>query len=256
MCLIVLAFNAHADIPLLVAANRDEFHSRPTQDADWWSDQPEIVGGRDLQAGGTWLAVHRNGRFAAVTNYRDAQSKRGKMYSRGHLVTEFLQGDQTPAEYLQGVQLNDFAGFNLLVADRENLAYLSNRGGGLQQLPAGIYGLSNATLDTPWEKVERSKRRLQKLFEQGRINETHLLRLLDDRKKGPVDDVRSDHLPFSIAHAITAPFIVTPDYGTRCSTIIRADHTGRWHFTERRFDANGNTVGESQFSFNACKDGK
>ena len=254
MCLIVLAFDAESDYPLIVAANRDEFHTRPSQDADWWSDSPNIMGGRDLLAGGTWLAVNRSGRFAAVTNYRDAEPKSGKLRSRGHLVTEFLQSDLTPVDYLQAINGNDYAGFNLLVADGMSLAYLSNKDGEAQQLPAGIYGLSNATLDTPWEKVERSKTRLRRLLEEDRVNDTHLLRLLDDRQKGPTEEVKSNRLPFSTAHAITAPFIVTPDYGTRCSTIVRADHAGQWHFLERRFDANGNTSGESRFSFSVAKD--
>ena len=254
MCLVVLAFNAHEDAPLVVAANRDEFHSRPTQDAHWWSDQPDVVGGRDLLAGGTWLGAHRSGRFATITNYRDAATKRNNFRSRGHLVTEFLQGNQSPLEYLRTISPEAYAGFNLLVADSSQLAYLSNRGGGLQQLPAGIYGLSNATLDTPWEKVERSKSRLGALLQQGRVNETHLLRLLGDMEKGPANEVRSDRLPFATAHAITAPFIVTPEYGTRCSTIVRVDHAGIWHFLERRFDPDGNTIGESQFSFTVRKD--
>lgn len=254
MCLVVLAFNVHADAPLVVAANRDEFHSRPTRDADWWPDQPDVIGGRDLQAGGTWLGAHRSGRFATITNYRDAATKRSKTRSRGHLVTEFLQGDQSAVEYLRTISPDAYAGFNLLVADGNQLAYLSNRGGGLKELPAGIYGLSNATLDAPWEKVERSKSRLSALLQQGRANETHLLRLLGDMEKGPVNEVRSDRLPFATAHAITAPFIVTPEYGTRCSTIVCVDRAGMWRFLERRFDPDGNTVGESQFSFRVSKD--
>jgi len=99
MCLVVVAFDTHPEFPLVVAGNRDEFHARPTQDADWWPDDTNIVGGRDLLAGGTWLAVHRNGRFATVTNYRDAEPKSGKLRSRGHLVTEFLQSGLSPIEY-------------------------------------------------------------------------------------------------------------------------------------------------------------
>lgn len=254
MCLVLLAFNVHADIPLLIAANRDEFHSRPTREAGWWSDQPDIIAGRDLQAGGTWLGVHRQGRFAIVTNFRGAERRKSNLRSRGHLVTGFLQSNRPPLEYLGSIKTEDYAGFNLLVGDGAQLAYLSNRGGGLRELEPGIYGLSNATLDDAWEKVERSKTRLGMLFDQGLVNETHVLRLLDDRKKGPVDEVRSDRLPFAIEHALTAPFIVTPDYGTRCSTVVRADGEGRWRFLERRFDADGISVGESRFSFRARED--
>ena len=256
MCLVVLAFNTHPECLLVVAANRDEFHGRPTQDAHWWADAPDILGGRDLQAGGTWLGLHRNGRFATVTNYRDAAPKHGDMHSRGHLVSEFLNSRLTPVDYLRTIVPDDYRGFNLLAADGQSFAYLSNRGGGLQELEAGIYGLSNATLDTPWEKVERSKDRLGRLFEEGKINETHLMRLLGDREKGPVDEVKSARLPFATAHAITAPFIVTSEYGTRCSTIVRADSKGQWNFYERRFDSDGHNVGESRFSFRAGVDGQ
>jgi uncharacterized protein with NRDE domain len=253
MCLVVVAFNTDPDTPLIVAANRDEFHERPAQAANWWADRPDILAGRDLQAGGTWLGASRNGRFATVTNFRDAQSKSGKFLSRGHLVTGFLNSSQAPVDYLRALKADAYAGFNLLLSDGSSLAYLSNRGARLQELPPGIYGLSNATLDTPWEKVERSKTRLKTLIDAGGINDTNLLRLLLDRDKGPVSEVKSDRLPFALAHAITAPFIVTPDYGTRCSSIVRADRDGNWHFFERRFKADGQREGDSQYSFSVAE---
>jgi uncharacterized protein with NRDE domain len=252
MCLVVLAFNQDSEYPLIFLGNRDEFHARPTRNADWWADRPDIIGGRDLQAGGTWLALHRNGRFATVTNFRDAQLEsrdKSRRRSRGHLVTDFLQSELAPADYLQQVDGSAYAGFNLLVADRQSVAYLSNRAGDVQELPAGIYGLSNATLDTPWDKVLRSKAAVAALLEQGRMNETELLRILDDRRKSPVDEVSSDGLSFSTAHALTAPFITLPDYGTRCSTVVLAKHSGEIRFLERRFDADGVVTGESRFSF-------
>ena len=251
MCLVVLAFGVDPEYPLIVAGNRDEFHARPTRDAGWWADQPDVLGGRDLQAGGTWLGLHRSGRFATVTNYRDADKPSAKLRSRGELITGFLDGGMPPAEYLQTLDGDRYAGFNLLVADTQGLAYLSNRGGGLQELQSGIYGLSNATLDTPWEKVERSKARLRELIAANAANETELMRLLDDRKKGPASEVKSDRLPFATAHAITAPFIVMPDYGTRCSTVVRASRDGGWTFVERRFDATGKRSGESRYSVSA-----
>lgn len=249
MCLIVVAFNAHPDYPLIIAGNRDEFHSRPSREAHWWPDRSDIVGGRDLLAGGTWLALHRGGRFAAVTNFRDAEQKSAKLRSRGHLVTGFLEHESRPQDYLKTIGESEYAGFNLLAADRGQLGYLSNRGGGLRDLPVGIYGLSNATLDTPWEKVERTKAALLALIDADTINATSLLRLLGDREKGPIDQAESGRLPFATAHAITAPFIVLPDYGTRCSSIVIADSEGQWRFIERRFDPTGRVTGESQFSF-------
>lgn len=249
MCLVVVAHKASAEYPLIVAANRDEFHARPALKADWWPDQPDLLGGRDLQAGGTWLAAHRRGRFATVTNYRDAVAARAGLRSRGELVANFVAGRQSPSEYLDSLDGSRYAGFNLVVTDGDSLAYFSNRSNVVRELPPGVYGLSNATLDTPWEKVERSKARLEALLAEDRVNETALMRLLADRDKGPVSEVRTDRLPFATAHAITAPFIVLPEYGTRCSTVVTADRENRWSFTERRFDANGQRSGESRYSF-------
>lgn len=249
MCLILVAFKADSELPLIVAANRDEFHARPSQKADWWPDNKDILGGRDLQAGGTWLALHRRGRFAAVTNYRDADTTPRGKHSRGRLVTDFLQGAMQPLEYIETLDGDSFAGFNLLLYDGESLAYFSNRSTEHGELAPGVYGLGNATLDTPWEKVERSKARLRTLIAERAVNETALLRLLADRDKGPVDEVQSGRLPFATAHAITAPFIVQPEYGTRCSSIVFADANGKLSFLERRFSASGEQSGESRFSF-------
>jgi uncharacterized protein with NRDE domain len=234
---------------LIVAGNRDEFHARPTQDAHWWPDVPDILGGRDQQAGGTWLALHRNGRFATVTNFRDAVPTSAKLRSRGHLITEFLQSEQSSTDYLKEVDADAYAGFNLLVADGNELAYLSNRGGGLRQLPPGIYGAANATLDSPWAKVERSKAAMSALIESGRANETNLLRLLDDRNKANVSEVETGRLGFEKAHAMTAPFIVQADYGTRCSTVLLRDNKNQLRFTEVRFAADGTNSGRSDFRF-------
>ncbi len=249
MCLVVLAIGQSNQYPLILAGNRDEFHARPTQKADWWPDKPDVVGGRDLQAGGTWLALHRNGRFATVTNYRDAEPVSAKFRSRGHLVTEFIESDQPPLDYLEAIDGPSYAGFNLIVGDGDETAYLSNRGAKPSKLRVGLYGLSNALLDAPWDKVERSKRALSTLLDSDTVNETTLLRLLDDRAVGPIEEVDAKRLGFATAHAITAPFIVTPEYGTRCSTVVIADRSGRWRMTERRFDAQGVSIGESQFTF-------
>jgi uncharacterized protein with NRDE domain len=249
MCLLVFAFRKHARLPLIVAGNRDEFHARPTQAARWWPDNRNIVGGRDLRAGGTWLAVHRDGRFAAVTNYRDARREKPGLRSRGELVTGFLDADKSIVAYLESIDCGAFAGFNLLVSDGQSAGYLSNRGAGLRELPPGIYGLSNATLDDPWSKVTRTKSRLAALIDADDVSETTLLRLLDDREKASADEVETNGLSFSMAHALTAPFIVHPDYGTRCSTIVTMDDAGRVRFLERRFDPGGRPSGESNYAF-------
>ena len=251
MCLIALAVEQHPEYPLILAANRDEFHARPTQAAHWWPDKPEVLGGRDLQAGGTWLAVSRRGRLATVTNFRDAKAPEAGQRSRGLLVTDFLDRNETPDAYLDRVEEDAYAGFNLIVATANDVGYLSNREDGKRKLGPGIYGLSNALLDGPWDKVERSKKKLDKLIEHDDVNLTTLMRLMGDREKGPVDEVERGRLDFGTAHAITAPFIVMPEYGTRCTTVVLVDKKGRWQVIERRFGPDGKSTGESTFSFTA-----
>jgi uncharacterized protein with NRDE domain len=249
MCLVLLAHRVHPGLPLIVAANRDEFHARPAQKMHWWVEKPDIIAGRDLQAGGTWLGVHKSGRFATVTNSRDALPPSGRRSSRGHLVTEFLESDLSPLDFVRSIDGGRFAGFNLLVADREELAYLSNRDGASGELPPGIYGVANATLDTPWPKVERTKLELERLIANANVNETELLRLLEDRRPAPARDVDRGRLPFEKAHALSAPFIVLPDYGTRCSTVLTRDTEGRVRISERRFSPDGRSTGQSDFNF-------
>ncbi len=248
MCLIVLSLGEHPEFPLVLAANRDEFHARATREAHWWSDKPDILGGRDLQAGGTWLALHRNGRFATVTNFRDAVPPSPKFLSRGHLVTGFLESRLAPGDYLDTIRETAYAGFNLIVGTVDEVAYLSNREEGRRTLKPGTYGLSNALLDGPWHKVETSKRNFSALLESGEINETKLMRLMSNREKAAVSKVEKGHLDFETAHSVTAPFIVMPDYGTRCTTVLLADNEGNWQFIERRFDPSGSKSGESRFS--------
>jgi uncharacterized protein with NRDE domain len=249
VCLIVLGIGQHPDYPLILAANRDEFHARPTQEARWWPDKPDVLGGRDLQAGGTWLAVSRAGRFATVTNFRDAKPTDPSHRSRGHLVTEFLESALPPLDYVATIDEDEYAGFNLIVGTAGEFAYLSNREDGTRDLGPGVYGLSNALLDGPWHKVEASKARLAVLIDANEVDESALMQLMDDRDKGPVDEVERGRLDFGTAHAITAPFIVMPTYGTRCTSVLLVDRNDYWQFAERRYDPAGTIVGESRFSF-------
>lgn len=245
MCLVVVGWQQHREYPLILAGNRDEFHARPTKDAHWWPDHSDIVGGRDLQAAGTWLALHRNGRFATVTNFRDAEPPAAKLRSRGHLVSEFLMSSENPLDYLNRIDGAAYGGFNLMVGAGENLAWLSNRDGPPKMLGPGIYGLSNALLDSPWHKVLRSKAALRQLIDEDRVNASALMRLLSDRDKAPASEIGDDHLSFATAHAISAPFIVLPDYGTRSSSVLLGEASGAWLFRERTFDATGAATGDA-----------
>lgn len=249
MCLIAFAWKAHTDFRLIVAANRDELHRRPTQSARWWADQPDVFAGRDLQAGGTWLAMTRGGHFATVTNYRENQRQRSGLNSRGELVTSFVTGKDSPERFVAALDGDRYAGFSLLAADADNIAYVSNRGDTPELLQPGVYGLSNASLDTPWSKLVRTRTALQALIEDGRVNEAKLLGLLGDRKPAPVAEVHTDGLPFDLARRFTAPFIVSGDYGTRSSTVLMWGNDGKVSFRERSFDAAGDTTGNSSITF-------
>jgi len=211
MCLILVAWKVHAAFPLVVAANRDELHERPASPAAFWPDHPQILAGRDMQAKGTWLGVARNGRFASVTNYKGGHDPDAKE-SRGALVTGFLLGSSSSAFFTSEIEKekNSFSGFNLLVADQNELWWLSNRGNGPRRLDPGFYALGNLLLDTP--------------------------EVMDVKARFQVSPVAVEPLFTLLASAK----IVAPVYGTRCSTVLLAGADARMQFAERPFDAGGN----------------
>jgi uncharacterized protein with NRDE domain len=238
-----------------VAANRDEFHARPTASAEWWPDHPEILAGRDLEAGGTWLGVTRTGRFAALTNYRDPERRReaaagAATPSRGALVTSVLESGASVAQslgYLREVGAN-YNGFNLIFSDGERLGiYESVRGSG-RELAPGIYGLSNHLLDTPWPKVQIAKNRLQAAL-LGLTDTAPLLELLRDDR--PASDALLPQTGVSLEweRLLSSAFVRAPDYGTRCSTIIRIEREGRAYFDEWSWDSIGADIGRISLQF-------
>lgn len=239
MCVIYFSFDQHPDRPLILLANRDEFYARPTVPAAYWEDFPDVYGGRDLQGGGTWLGVTKSGRFAAVTNYRDPSAPQGTR-SRGDLVAHFLQSGQSATEYLADVkrQGSEYSGFNLLVGeigDRRELFYYSNRGDSILELPAGLYGLSNHLLDTPWPKVVNGKSRFANLIRSNNVSDQNYFEILSDESLAADEELPSTGIPYEAEKAISAIFIKTPDYGTRCSTVLRFDANLKWTFEERIF---------------------
>ena len=249
MCLILLAWQRDDSLPLVVAANRDEFHRRPTQPLHWWADHPNVLAGRDLEAGGTWLGVSRGGRFAALTNFRDADRRRGRR-SRGELVSGFLKGSRAPLAYAAEIDGDAYAGFNLLVSDRRRMVYVNNRDRREpESLPPGIYGLANAELDAPWHKTRYGKSALSELLTTGRISPDALGRLLGNRERAKAAEVETGGLSFDLAHALTAPFIVSPDYGTRSSTVVLLDDGGRLTVTEQSYAADGSPEGGERARF-------
>jgi uncharacterized protein with NRDE domain len=226
MCLIVLAWRARPDFPLIVAANRDEFHARQAERAGFWKDRPSILAGRDLEAGGTWMGVSRSGRFAAVTNYRGGRDPNAAE-SRGSLVTGFLAGGLNSRTFVENTEKakDSFSGFNLLVADGDELWWLSNRDGGTRRLEPGVYGLGNYFLDTP--EVDEPKRRFSAAIESGPSIE-------------PL---------FSV---LAASRILAPEYGTRCSTVLLGGKDGVVRFAERAYDAQANEGSTVRYEFSAA----
>jgi uncharacterized protein with NRDE domain len=233
MCLILIAHGAHPDYPLVIAANRDEYYRRPTAEAAFWQDQPHILAGRDLECMGTWLGVTRDGRFAAITNFRDPHGRNTDAPSRGRLVSAFLASDLDPRAYLEQVKRHAsmYNGFNLLLGDVDEVLYFSNRTASVQALSPGIHGLSNHLLDTPWPKVERGKRRLHAAM-TGDPSAEALLDLLHDREPANEGELPDTGVGLDLERALSPALIVSPDYGTRASTTVLFGKDGNVSFTE------------------------
>ena len=251
MCLLVLAWKKHPEYPFVFAGNRDELHARPSTSADWWEDAPHIIGGRDLQAGGSWLGITRTGRFAVVTNYRDGLKAEPAVRSRGLLVADFLASDMPAHDYLRELATakEQYSGFNLLFGDTHELFYFSNRGGDAGPLTPGIYGLSNHLLDTPWPKVIRVRDKLNAaLSDEPRLDA--MLEMLADREPAPDNQLPDTGVGIELERLLSPPCIVNARYGTRASTAIRVNKDGEAELVERNFNAAGETVSTEKFSFN------
>lgn len=249
MCLVLFAWKSHPDFSLLVAANRDELHARPAREMHWWPDAPALLAGRDLQAGGSWLAIAKNGRFATVTNYRETRGRTSAPRSRGELVRNFVEGSEDPLTFATGLDGRQYGGFNLLASDNDKLVYWSNRGDEPRILRSGVYGLSNASLDTPWPKLLRCRDRLNEIIVNNDLSLTSLSRIIADKEPAAASQIETGELSFDVARALSAPFIVTPEYGTRCSTSLLIGNNGHVEISERRFDPAGNSTGDSLFRF-------
>jgi uncharacterized protein with NRDE domain len=264
MCLILFSWKSHPKYPLVVAANRDEFYERDTSGMAWWEEKPHILAGRDRAdvqgSPGTWLGITKTGRFSAVTNVRSASEKKPDARTRGELPLLFLSGEEKPKEFIQqhSKRFDAYNGFNLLMADLSNpeeaeMHWVSNRilmGKSVrprktyspQALNPGVYGLSNAMLDTPWPKVNHRMSIFAQTIamDDGELkNADHYLRLLADPHEAPDQELPNTGVSPEWEKALSAAFIKTPHYGTRSSTVLRVRYDGTFEMVERRFDANG-----------------
>lgn len=251
MCLILIALDSHPEYSLVVAANRDEFYDRPSAAAAFWSDSPEVLGGRDLKAGGTWLGIDRSGRFAAVTNYRQGEREPVAPRSRGHLVSDYLTTRVDARAHLERVEREAalYNGFNLIVGDARELFYYSNREGTRRRLGPGIYGLSNHLLDTAWPKVTSGKNALSALLGGGSELVPDLLTLLSDRAQGADHSLPQTGVSPAWERLLSAAFIASSSYGTRSSTVLLVGRDGGVVLVERSFGPNGVPAGDVRHEF-------
>ncbi|MDR0996347.1 MAG: NRDE family protein [Zoogloeaceae bacterium] len=256
MCLIVFAWQTHPDFPLVLAANRDEFHARPSAPLGRWPTLPQVLGGRDLQAGGSWLGVADDGRFAALTNYRDGRQPPPRQpQSRGLLLRDYFNNVQQPVEYIEKIEPSVYAGFNLLLGDAGQLVYVTNAPSGLrvQPLLPGIYGVSNATLDTLWPKLVRAKTALTRALPGLHATDpasgfAACFDFLADRALTPDADLPDTGVPLDWERQLSAIFISGPEYGTRASTVLTRNRAGECRIHEKRFGPDGVFLGERQAS--------
>ena len=246
MCLIVVGWRVHPDYPLVVAANRDEYYARPTAIAARWPDVPQIIGGIDLEAGGTWLGITESARFAAVTNVREPNMAKAAS-SRGALTRDFLLSNMPAGDFAQQIEGSHYAGFNLLLSDGESLLYCSNRDGKPRALPPGIYGLSNHLLDSPWPKLVQARQRFTAAL-QHLPEEAAFFELLADQTIVEDDKLPQTGVPLEWERLLSAVFVKSENYGTRASTLLWQGSDGTLKLHEQSFGPNGQALQSSVIS--------
>lgn len=251
MCLILFGKNADPNFEFVLAANRDEFLERPTASLEFWQDNPNIISGLDLKAGGTWLGMHKNGKMAAITNYREPASIKPNAPSRGALTRSYLENTQSAEEYLHALQSRAhlYNGFNLLLKDDVGVFHYSNVSDIITPVKDGIHGLSNHLLDTPWPKVQKGKKELDTLTKGNNMDDEQLFQLLYDSDFADNNDLPDTGIPQELEQKLSAKFIKMPEYGTRCSSIIKISRNKSVHFTERTFDTNGQPIQTKTFEW-------
>lgn len=238
MCLLLFGWDCHPRYKLVLAANRDEFLERPTKGATFWSEHPELLAGKDLLQGGTWMGITRNGRWAALTNYRDPLQNKHGAPSRGLLVHDFLTQEMAPEEFLQPLVATapQYDGYNLLAGTVDSLYYYSNQEKVIRSVPAGIHGLSNSLLDVPWPKVERGVAKFKDYLQEGEIRAEQLFRLMADRQQAPDQQLPQTGVGLEWERVLSSMFIASDDYGTRSTSVLLIDRENRVQFWEKTFN--------------------
>lgn len=251
MCLLLISHNTNPEFPFIVAANRDEFYSRPTEKAGFWKEYTGLLAGKDIEAGGTWLGITKSGRFAGITNYRDMRRIKENAPTRGLLTLNFLVSGIPASQYGENLKKKaaEYNGYNLLFSDKENLFYFSNQTGELSRLDPGIYGLSNHLLDTPWPKVVQSKNAFIDAVSKDKVIPEDLFNILSDDREAPDDQLPETGLSRELEKTVSPIFIKSDRYGTRSSTVILINSMNEVLFIEKSLDIGTGKWVESNFSF-------
>jgi uncharacterized protein with NRDE domain len=261
MCLVAFAYRIDPKFDLVLIANRDEFFNRPAEPAHFWKDSPQILAGRDTQAGGTWMGVARDGRFALLTNYRDPSRVRTDVKSRGLLVSDFLNSKRSAREYLESVRkdAHQYNNFNLLAGSAEGIfSFSSTNGSPIQEIGPGFYGMSNHLFETPWPKVVRARNSLKEALERQNDGQSgkedlkeNLFQILADPTPAPDHELPETGVGIERERGLSSIFITMPGYGTRCSTLLLIKPNGEVQYSERTFEPDRKTSPVTvNFSFN------
>lgn len=250
MCLIAIAWQADPRYPLVVAANRDEWRERPTVAAHWWEDHPELLAGRDLRAGGTWMGITKGGRFAAVTNFRDPSDKRSTALSRGTLVADYLLDTNSPQDFLARLTPRAplFNGFNLIVGDARSLYYFGSRESEPRAIAPGVHAISNHLLNEPWPKVVRAREAMESALEDAKPA-LRLFEMLSDTRGAGDEQLPDTGVGLEWERRLSPALITGEDYGSRASTVVAVGADGQVAFEERSRAPGGEVAGVRAFTF-------
>ncbi|MGG0657859.1 NRDE family protein [Rummeliibacillus pycnus] len=246
MCIVNFHFHNHSKYKLILVANRDEFYERPTKPAHYWEDEPNILAGRDLRQMGTWLGITKEGKFAAITNFRDPSLPVTGRYSRGEIIRNFLTNDIQPDLFINGLikERQSYGGYNVILGDSNGLYHYNNVLDESKDIKPGTHSLSNHSLDTPWPKVAKAKTRLNEYVQTNplEVNINDLFNLVSDRSMAHDDELPHTGVGLEMERLLSPIFIKIPNYGTRSSSVLLIDKNNHVTFVERTFHE-----GEFQF---------
>ena len=251
MCLIFLSFNQHPDYPLIIAANRDEFYDRPASSIGLWPEYPNILAGKDLTGGGTWLGVTKSGSFAMLTNYRDMANIKANAPTRGKLVLDYLAGEFDASNYLQALDASAslYNGYNIILGTLNDPWYYSNQNHEIFRLGTGLYGLSNALLDTKWPKVEIGKEKFKQIIERESLDFEAIFSFMYDKTLAPDEKLPDTGIGYEKEKLLSSMFIELPGYGTRNTTLLVKDKNNNVQLIERTYSQPDDSTSELKFEF-------